>query len=277
MNQENQNALQPADAIPQLPEFTGSADNRVIKPHLRIDHGSGQHSKYPGNWIYADGVVTDLLVIFCAVRQFRTFFAATYNENPDAPMTCASWDGQHAFGFGGRIATGEPCERICVQRSGGRELKVCPHAGAEGDEWCRPQDLYLLMVAHKDSNTWMPAFFEARGRAVQPTAKAFDASRVKAMSSLKRRPDGTTYHEAPLYCWAQKATLMKIPHKSGYEPVYGSPQRIEQPDAVFVGNFLASVGKGIWDEDLARAEARARAIGSKDTRPEKTDVDNVPF
>lgn len=253
-------------------EFQGATDPvSFSRPILRIDHGAGEKSIRPGSLIYCGVPIAEAQIVFATSRMFRTMFAATYNQNPNAPMTCASWDGINAYGYGGRSIT-QLKERNCEQ---------CEWSSTrDSDKWCRPQMFYFGMLTHAESDVLMPFFFEARGMAVGGFADAFKAARASSMTTAVKQSDGSIRVAKPIYAFRTPVRLEKVKGKTAYEPRFGAPTMLSDDDLAWVHTYMSSQGKETWLAELEHNKTRAREIGKpKEARGDRDeDVEaKVPF
>lgn len=244
--------------------FEGSSAAIPQRPMLRIDHGSGDHSQRPGSFTYCKAVVSEVTLVLAARREFRQFYAADFNTDPKAPVVCMSWNGQDAFGRGGRDPKEPFKDRSC---------KTCRHAHGEKGDWCAPQAVFFGMLIHSESDVWTPFFAEIKGANMRPWGNAFAAVTTKAMTTLKRRDDGSAVPTKPSYVWALRPRLERIPKKSGYMTTFsGEPLEVPNPDGQFIARFLAEQGAAMWRADVAAAEPRARELGQQERQ---ADVGNA--
>jgi hypothetical protein len=248
---------------------------------LFIDHGSGKSSRVAGTWSYGDENAQDIRAVFLARRQVRRLYAEDYAVNPEAPMICASWDGMHAYGRGGRDPKAPIQERECCTRTAdGRMEILCSAARWSKEEWlCPPQDLYLLMVLTPKATCWMPAFFLAKGKSVAPTFKAYEAAKMmSARTSVL--VDGRAKAKWPTYAFGCDLTLAKPdPRWNAYAPIFGRMDLLPEDDVKFVHSFACTVGLEMWNAEIDRLREEARRIGPDDVgaEPAKIDVDVMPF
>lgn len=236
--------------------FEGSSGVMPQRPTLRIDHGSGEHSQRAGSFTYCKAVIQDVTIVLAARREFRKFYAADFNTDPKAPVVCQSWNGKYAFGRGGRDPK-EPFKE--------RDCKTCKHCHGDGKDWCAPQATFFGMLIHADSDVWTPFFADIKGANMRPWGQAFASATTKALTTQKRREDGTVVPTKPSYVWALKPRLERIPKKSGYATVFpGEPMEVPLPDGQFIARFLAEQGTAMWKADIQASEADARALGSQE-------------
>lgn len=258
------------------PEFEASTMPPPARPMLRMDHGAGDNVVKAGSLLYLNQPIESPELIFFAMRGFRTYFAASYNKDPEAPMTCASWDGENAFGYGGRRIAGSPVARVC---------SACPLSTTKDkDEWCKPQALYFGLVNYREAAGWMPFFFEVRGVLMGAFADAFraamQASRDTADKSL---PPQERKARLPIYCFSTPVLgTNKLKGKNAYEIKFGSPRVLGREDIEYAAKFVTSMGKSMWQEELERAKSAAfeiEALATKgtDSKRAKPPDEEVPF
>lgn len=252
--------IEPDNRLPAV-DFGQANDSSSPSAFLRIDN-----DETPGKWQYLGMVVEQPSVLFLARQDVRKFFRYTYKEKPKDlktnPFSCASWDGDQAFGHGGRVPKGAPKLRQCG---------ACPHSQyhpEDKDEWCAPTHLMFGMVVHRDSDVWMPCFFEASGSKATPTSQAYNLAERRSKTSLKRQPDGPPVRTRPIYTFCFQPRSVKLQGYNGYTVDWGQPTDVPEPDLAWIAEFLRNQGKDMWDREIARRKQDALTLGLRGSAPQ---------
>ena len=257
---------------------------------LDINHGTREGST-PGSFVYAGQSIKRLHMIFVAKREYRILYQSDYDDDPKAPMVCASWNGVQAYGRGGRDLSQPIKERICTQMRGGRSVKVCQSAMGAGDMWiCRPRQKFFVMILWSEAKQWMPAIWNVGGKSIRNAEDAYSKATMRSIQA------GTTPEGLPvLPVWhlaTEVALVRSDPNKIGYVPVFDTFQKLQEDSAQQINSFLKEYGGHMWTAELERMEAVARSVGQDVPAEEaetvkKVDVqvhkeksgefDNIPF
>lgn len=252
----------------QVPAFQDWSDMS-----LQLDNSDDENSR-PGQWKYGNDVIgKPIYLVLIARRMFRTFFARDYDDVKPGEkniVVCRSHDGYEAFGLGRRPDPGElisgawkekVAPQVCVNKETGE--RICPMAG--GEQWlCRPQTQYLCMAHWDDIETWVPAFYSARGMAHRPTDNAFRLAVRKQRMSAKR-VDGKMVPQHPTWMWAFTAGSAKPDgNRKGWVPIFNGPNLLTPPDSLIVDAWVKEDGVELFKRDKEDGYQRMLSTGRED-------------
>jgi len=255
--------IDPQQPLPVVELGDQSApDNRSAK--LFIDQGSGDDSVRPGMFNYLGMPIENPSMVFFAKQTWRRFFTFSYDDKPadlkSNPFGCASWDGKNAFGYGEKapVAGQKPADRSC--------LECKHHAPPRGSkvEWCKPSYMLYGMLIHKDSDLWMPFFFDAGGLNAVPADEAFRLVSTRSQSNVKRQADGSMLAKYQIYSFAFTPKLIKNKGRTGYHAEWGQPSEVPPPDLAFIAQFFATHGVAMWTAEVDQRKAYAMTLGCSD-------------
>jgi hypothetical protein len=245
------------------------------KPILRIDHGKGDFSQAAGTWNYAGVSIPSLSMVFLAVREWRMLFAKSYDEDPDAPIVCASWDGVSANGRGSRDPHAPIELRACCDiLPGGARKRLCPSSkGASKSEWiCRPHNEFFMLVLHNEE--WVPAFFDCRSLHIKPAMRAYQNALVHEKATSAAEPRYWQMYTPEF--------TPPDPRREGRQLLWGRSSLIpEGPDREAIADWVREHGKTMWEDRYKGSHEVAMNIGveeeTSEAQPEKEEFKDAKF